>query len=72
MDGKDECVQVEGYDRALCMSWKGDNAGPPSVEEVRGYPRMAVSCTSPDSPARLTFGSAARGLLKGSNWAPPH
>ncbi|GAB4813534.1 hypothetical protein N2152v2_000580 [Parachlorella kessleri] len=34
VDSRKECVKVKGFDRALCTSWRGDNAGPPSVDEV--------------------------------------
>ncbi|KAL4451756.1 hypothetical protein ABPG75_007418 [Micractinium tetrahymenae] len=34
VDRRAECVQVDGLDHALCMSWWGDNAGPPTEEEV--------------------------------------
>lgn len=34
MDGLGECVSVEGLGDILCMAWKGDNAGPPDVNEA--------------------------------------
>lgn len=35
VDAPSECVTVDGYGRALCVAWRGDNAGPPSASEVR-------------------------------------
>lgn len=35
VDSRDQCVQAEGLPHALCFAWRGDNVGPPGVQEVR-------------------------------------
>ncbi|KAK9815327.1 hypothetical protein WJX72_001843 [[Myrmecia] bisecta] len=34
VDGPNNCIQADGFDHALCCAWRGDNAGPPDVDEV--------------------------------------
>ncbi|KAL6772128.1 hypothetical protein ACKKBG_A29040 [Auxenochlorella protothecoides x Auxenochlorella symbiontica] len=34
VDGRGSCVRGHGHHEALCVAWRGDNAGPHSVREV--------------------------------------
>ncbi|KDD76566.1 hypothetical protein H632_c180p1, partial [Helicosporidium sp. ATCC 50920] len=53
VDAKRECVRMRGYDRALCLAWRGDNAGPPAEEEVLDvFERVARYW--PDATTRAT------------------
>lgn len=34
VDSRDECVAASGLDTVLCCAWRGDNAGPHSIDEI--------------------------------------
>jgi hypothetical protein len=39
VDGPGECLELDGFNDILCMSWRSDNAGPPDADEASPPPK---------------------------------